>query len=148
VQNVVVPRSDERYARTFSVSGGFNSTAYITQAGYDGTICPFTLAWLTGDSILVSNAAPGRQFSPTGCPLLAQVNHEEQPACDWSVESSADWIVADQADDGLLKISLNGEVEAVFSPPDRDYSVPYRRATITITSGDSTGTWEIFQLQR
>jgi hypothetical protein len=125
---------------------GFN---YITQAGHDNQ-CNFTVRWLantldTGD---ISAAA----FVSENCPIMGQINHRingmfgflyYQPGCDWSVTSSASWLIAERVEDGLeeglLKLSIDNSVDAVFT----ERNNTRRSATITITSGETTKTWKI-----
>jgi hypothetical protein len=147
---VIGPHSG-RYPRSFNIESsgsglpGSGITAYVTQAGYDGVECPFTVMWLSGS--VISLGSKSRAFAATGEPIMGQINHSEQPGCPWSVVESANWIVAEQTVDGLLKVSINGNVAAVYGPSDSKYTHPYREATVTISSGGSTDTWEIVQFQ-
>lgn len=165
LQNVSVVAAVQRYARTFSVNKQ-HAVAYITQEGQGNTYCPFTVEWLSGSS--PTNAAGfqnGRIFLNERCPIKGQVNHAEQPSCEWSVGTSAAWLVAEEMPEepeleegeedaepagdqvGLLKVSINTEEPAVFAGSFANTGKQFRSATITITSGTAVNTWTIIQLQ-
>ena len=129
------------------------ATAYVTQSGYDGSECPFDVIWLSGSTAYgayyLASEFPGRIFSSESCPIVGQVSHSEQPGCSWSVTASDNWIIASKSDDGLLKISIDSGVTAVFAQPVYyDFSERQaRRANITVTSLGTTKSWTIIQLK-
>jgi hypothetical protein len=160
--HVIVP-SDSRYPKYFSFQKG-GATATVIQQGRGANHCPFTIAWLSG--ITTNPFEAGLQmFASDRCPIKAQINHVEWPPCDWSVASSAAWLIAEKIAEepeledgqedpepagdqvGLLKLSINPDDPTVFSGTFRGFERPFRSATITITSGATVNTWTIIQLQ-
>jgi hypothetical protein len=135
----------------------FSGVGYITQAGRGDNYCPFTVDWLTGSQEYTSGSFEGaRLFFKERCPIKGQINHAELPPCEWSVTSSAAWLIADKIAEelepagdqvGLLKLSINPDDTTGFSGNLTGYFKPYRSATITITSGGTVNTWTIIQLQ-
>jgi hypothetical protein len=162
-QNHVIAPSDSRYPKYFSFQNG-GATARVTQAGKGDTHCPFTIAWLSGITIY-SFEAGLQMFASERCPIKGQVNHAEWPPCEWSVTSSAAWLIAEKIPEepeleegeedpepagdqvGLLKLSINPDDTTVFSGTFRGFGRAFRSATITITSGATVNTWTIIQLQ-
>jgi len=147
------------FIRNYSVPENFNTYdllyhapvdgyTYITQAGY-GTECRFRVEWLANAD---NDAVLGLQFESDRCPIWGQVEHFQpslygsrsgHTVCDWSVTSSADWLIAEKVSDGpeegLLKLSIDFTVEAIFN----EISNTRRSAIITVISGGTTNTWTI-----
>jgi hypothetical protein len=165
-----VAATNDRYPRiySFSLTGDFDlgAIAYITQEGRGDNYCPFTIEWLSGSQGYTSGSfVDARIFLKERCPIKGQVNHAEQPPCEWSVTSSAAWLIAEKIPEepeleegeedpepagdqsGLLKLSINFDEPAVFSGSLPGYFRPFRSGTITITSGGTVNTWTIIQLQ-
>jgi hypothetical protein len=128
-------------------------TTYITQAGYDGIECPFDVIWLSGSVAYPSSALgknlPGRGFVSDRCRILGQVNHSEQPGCDWSVSVTENWIIVGKTEDGLLEISIDDNVAAVFPTVLFPLSGQpmSRQSILTITSLGTTKSWIIAQVK-
>jgi hypothetical protein len=145
IRSYSVPENPNTYDVLYHVP--LDGYTYITQAGY-GTECRFSVRWLAN---LVQGVL-GFQFESDRCPILGQVEHFQpslygsqagHTVCDWSVTSSADWLIAEKVSDGpeegLLKLSIDFTVEAIFN----EISNTGRSAIITITSGGTTNTWEV-----
>jgi hypothetical protein len=162
-ETITIPAHTERYEREIlieapevyysptviqSVTG---ATAYVTQAGYDGIECPFDVIWLTGSTGLpaysIGGDLSGRWFSSERCPIIGQVSHTQQPGCEWSVTATENWIIVGKTEDGLLTISIDDRVPAVYA--DRLFVTGdlrlCRKSVITITSLGTTKSWVIIQ---
>jgi hypothetical protein len=155
VVNVTVPPYTGRYSRLYHVRVDARAMGYITQEGYDGVECPFKVLWLSNFVGQLSNFnsyAGTVIFRSDRCPIFGQVDHGmpdgfgrgyQQPGCDWTVTSSADWLIAEQVaegpEEGLLKLSIDFTVEAIFN----ENQGRTRSAIITIASGGTTNTWEV-----
>lgn len=156
-QNITVPQHSSKFPRTIVLEtngqAGRGATAYITQAGYGGVECPFNVIWLAGSIFVpdfpLPNNTEGRIFSSPTCPIVAQIVPAEQPECDWSVQSSAAWIIATKSETGLLEITIDSNVTPVFLPSTNPYWLPrpYRFGTITINTQGLSKTWSIVQMQ-
>jgi hypothetical protein len=146
IRNYSVPVNPNTYDVLYHAP--IDGYTYITQAGY-GTECRFSVRWLANAD---NDAVLGLQFESDRCPILGQVEHFQpslygsqvgHTVCDWSVTSSADWLIAvkvsDGPEEGLLKLSIDFTVEAIFN----EISNTGRSAIITITSGGTTNTWEV-----
>jgi len=162
VEVIAVPPATERYDFTYRVP--FSEVGYITREGRGDTYCPFTIEWLSGITVFPFEAGL-QMFASERCPIKGQVNHAEQPPCEWSVTSSAAWLIAEKIPEepeleegeedpepagdqvGLLKLSINPDDTTVFSGTFRGFGRAFRSATITITSGGTVNTWTIIQLQ-
>jgi hypothetical protein len=144
-----VPQNDSRDSVLYHVP--VDGYTYITQAGH-GNQCNFYIKWLSNTSNIGSVNSSGAAFLSEKCPILGQIDHAVsgiyglayyQPGCDWSVTSSASWLIAERVEEGLeeglLKLSIDNTVEAVFT----ERFNTQRSAIITVISGETTKTWTI-----
>lgn len=156
VQTFTRGNSGKKYPTTFiqwaNSSTDQSAVAYITQAGYDGEECPFSVIWLAGVGGGVSawslgGSIEGRIFAPGRCPIEAQISHAEQPPCDWSVSSAESWLIAEKTESALLRLSIDWNQPATYSGSLPGYFKPYRSAVITISSGGTVQQWAIIEIK-
>jgi hypothetical protein len=147
--NLQIPAHYGKYSTLYHLP--FELSAYITQAGFENE-CPFNVRWLANTRNVGAYDSSEAAFVSERCPIMGQVEHVtddvfnrvvQQPGCDWSVTSSASWLIAERVEEGLeeglLRLSIDDSVEAVFT----ELNNTRRSAVITIISGGTTKTWTI-----